>query len=107
MTVDRVMISWTPPQPVIQESAHPYIDEASMGGQVRIPGAESLRIEFDRQCSTERRHDPLTISDATGRIVAIRSGRDWTDWGAELRVQGDELRWKFSSDGSVNGWGWR
>lgn len=20
---------------------------------------------------------------------------------------GDELRWKFSSDGSVNGWGWR
>ena len=103
----NVDTSRAPPQPVIQESAHPYIDEASMGGQVRIPGAESLRIEFDRQCSTERRHDPLTISDATGRIVAIRSGRDWTDWGAELRVQGDELRWKFSSDGSVNGWGWR
>ena len=20
---------------------------------------------------------------------------------------GDELRWKFTSDGSVNGWGWR
>ena len=90
MTVDRVMISWTPPQPVIQESAQP--DEASMGGQVRIPGVESLRIEFDRQCSTERRHDPLTISDATGRIVAIRSGQDWTDWGAELRVKGDKLR---------------
>ena len=31
-------------------------------------GAESLRIEFDRQCSTERRHDPLTIMDGTGRI---------------------------------------
>ena len=77
----NVDTSRAPPQPVIQESAHPYIDEASMGGQVRIPGAESLRIEFDRQCSTERRHDPLTISDATGRIVAIRSGRDWTDWG--------------------------
>ena len=61
---------------------------------MQIPGAESLRIEFDRQCSTERRHDPLTISDATGRIGAIRSGRDWTDWE-------DELRWKFISDGSV------
>ena len=22
-------------------------------------------------------------------------------------ILGDELRWKFSSDGSVNGWGWR
>jgi len=22
-------------------------------------------------------------------------------------VAGDELRWKFTSDGSVNGWGWR
>lgn len=20
---------------------------------------------------------------------------------------GDELRWRFTSDGSVNGWGWR
>ena len=20
---------------------------------------------------------------------------------------GDELKWKFNSDGSVNGWGWR
>ena len=37
------------------------------------------------QCSTERRHDPLTIMDGMGRIVSIRSGRDWSDWSAELR----------------------
>ena len=49
------------PQPVIQESAHPYTHDAMQTGNVRIPGAESLRIEFDRSCSTERRHDPLTI----------------------------------------------
>jgi E3 ubiquitin-protein ligase HERC2 len=24
-----------------------------------------------------------------------------------LRICGEELRWKFTSDGSVNGWGWR
>ena len=76
-------------------------------GNVRIPGAEALRIEFDRQCSTERRHDPLTIMDGTGRIVSIRSGREWSDWAPELRVNGDELKWKFNSDGSVNGWGWK
>lgn len=42
-----------------------------------------------------------------GRIVSIRSGREWSDWSPELRVTGDELKWKFNSDGSVNGWGWR
>ena len=95
------------PQPVIQESAHPYTHDAMQTGNVRIPGAESLRIEFDRSCSTERRHDPLTIMDGSGRIVSIRSGREWQDWCTELRVAGDELKWKFNSDGSVNGWGWR
>ena len=99
--------SRAPPQPVVQESIHPYTDDITLSGTVRIPGAEALRVEFDRQCSTERRHDPLTIMDSTGRIVAIRSGREWTDWSPELRIQGDELKWKFSSDGSVNGWGWR
>lgn len=37
-------------------------------------GAVYLRVEFDRQCSTERRHDPLTILDGSGKIVAIKSG---------------------------------
>jgi len=37
-------------------------------------GAEGLRVEFDRQCSTERRHDPLTLMDSNGRIVSVRSG---------------------------------
>ena len=99
--------SRAPPQPIVQESSHPYTDDVTLTGHVRIPGAEALRIEFDRQCSTERRHDPLTIMDSTSRIVAIRSGREWTDWSPELRVQGEEIKWKFSSDGSVNGWGWR
>jgi len=40
------------PQPVTQESSHPYTDDAMQTGHVRITGAESLRIEFDRQCST-------------------------------------------------------
>ncbi|XP_064637694.1 E3 ubiquitin-protein ligase HERC2-like isoform X2 [Lineus longissimus] len=93
--------------PSVQESPHPYTDDTSLSGHVRIPGAEGLRVEFDHQCSTERRHDPLTIMDASGRTVSIRSGREWSDWSQELRLTGDELKWKFTSDGSVNGWGWR
>ncbi|XP_011141461.1 E3 ubiquitin-protein ligase HERC2 [Harpegnathos saltator] len=95
------------PQSVVQETPHPYIDDTTMTGNVKIPGAEALRVEFDRQCSTEKRHDPLTIMDGSGRVVAVRSGREWTEWSSDIRIQGDELRWRFSSDGSVNGWGWR
>jgi hypothetical protein len=45
--------------------------------------------------------------DSAGRAISVRSGREWSDWSAELRISGDELMWKFYSDGSVNGWGWR
>lgn len=97
----------TTPHPVVQESSHPYIDDITLRGQVKLPGADALRVEFDRRCSTERRHDPLQITDSTGRVVATRSGREWSDWSSELRIPGDELRWTFTSDSSVNGWGWR
>lgn len=95
------------PQPVIQESSHPYINGVSLKGHVKIPGAEALHVEFDKQCSTELRHDPLVIMDGSGKTVTVRSGREWTDWSSELHIKGDELRWKFTTDGSVNGWGWR
>ncbi|KAK9747381.1 Regulator of chromosome condensation (RCC1) repeat [Popillia japonica] len=99
-------LSYTP-RPIVQESSHPYIDDVTLRGHVRIPGADALRIEFDRRCSTERRHDPLTITDGSGKVLATRSGREWADWSADLRIPGDELLWSFTSDSSVNGWGWR
>ncbi|XP_039436955.1 probable E3 ubiquitin-protein ligase HERC2 isoform X1 [Culex pipiens pallens] len=95
------------PKPVVQETSHPYIDDITLVGHVKIPGAEALRIEFDSQCSTERRNDPLIIIDGAGRVVATRSGREWAQWAPEIRIAGDEMRWKFTSDNSVNGWGWR
>ncbi|XP_072386929.1 E3 ubiquitin-protein ligase HERC2 [Diabrotica undecimpunctata] len=97
----------TTPHPVVQESSHPYIDDVTIKGHVRLPGTDALRVEFDRRCSTERRHDPLQIMDGTGRVVATMSGREWSDWSSELRIPGDELRWTFTTDSSVNGWGWR
>jgi E3 ubiquitin-protein ligase HERC2 len=45
--------------------------------------------------------------DGTGRVVATRSGREYAAWAPEIRIQGDEMRWKFTSDNTVNGWGWR
>lgn len=40
-------------------------------------------------------------------LLLFRSGREWNDWSSELRVPGEEIKWKFNSDGSVNGWGWK
>lgn len=76
-------------------------------GHVRIPGAEALRLEFDSQCSTEKRNDPLIIMDGSGRVIATRSGREYTQWAPEIKIPGEEMRWKFTSDSSVNGWGWK
>uniref|UniRef100_A0A0A9VNP3 HECT-type E3 ubiquitin transferase n=2 Tax=Lygus hesperus TaxID=30085 RepID=A0A0A9VNP3_LYGHE len=95
------------PMPIVQESSHPYIDDVSLSGNVKIPGAEELRVVFDPKCSTEKRHDPLCITDASGKTIAIRSGREVSEWSTPVVVPGDELKWKFTSDSSLNGWGWR
>lgn len=95
------------PQPIIQESSHPYPDDVSLNSTCRIPGAEALFVNFDTRCSTERRHDMLVIKDGSGAVITVRSGRDTGDWSQDIRVVGDELSWTFKSDGSVNGWGFR
>ncbi|XP_075155337.1 E3 ubiquitin-protein ligase HERC2 [Haematobia irritans] len=95
------------PKPIMQESSHPYVDNVTTTGHVKIPGAEALRLEFDSNCSTEKRNDPLVIMDGSGRVIAMRSGREFAQWASEIRIQGDEMKWKFTSDSSVNGWGWR
>lgn len=95
------------PRPIVQETSHPYIDNITLVGHVRMPKAEALRLEFDQQCSTEKRNDPLIIMDGSGRVIATRSGRDYSQWAPEIRIPGDEMRWKFTSDSSVNGWGFK
>lgn len=95
------------PKPVVQETCHPYIDDITLVGQVKVPGAESLRVTFDCHCSTEKRNDPLIIMDGNYRVIATRSGREYSHWATEIRIPGDEMNWKFISDSSVNGWGWR
>lgn len=95
------------PQPMIQESPHPYPDNTTTTNTIHMPGAEALIVSFDPRCSTERRHDVLVIKDGSGAVIAVKSGRDTADWAQDIRVVGDELSWTFKSDGSVNGWGFR
>ena len=94
-------------KPVTQESTHPYQGIGKISGRIRIPGADSLRIEFDKNCSTEYSHDILSIMFGNGRTLAVRSGSDPADWKNTLRVTGDEVRWKFTAQSKGNLWGWR
>ncbi|KAG1662456.1 E3 ubiquitin-protein ligase HERC2 [Nymphon striatum] len=92
---------------VVSESAHPYSEETVGSGVVRIPGAEALKIEFDRRCETEWKYDIITFCKPTNEVFATRSGREWSDWSSGIQVSGDEFRWKFRYDNSRSGWGWK
>lgn len=105
--VSRETLMMNSAHPVIQESSHPYPDNTKLSNTVDFPGSEALIVTFDVRCSTERRHDVLTIKDGGGAVIAVRSGRDSIDWAHDVRVVGDTLHWVFESDGSVNGWGFR
>lgn len=61
------------------------------GAPLSLPGAEGLRVEFDRQCSTERRHDPLTVMDGVNRIVSVRSGVRGAKEGSSAGLRRTEL----------------
>ena len=95
-------------QPVIQESPHPYAHNSTLSGRVHIPGAESLKIEFDPRCATQGRSDVLTIYDSTGIVISQSSGHDQSEWPPDICVVGDELKWKFKSEfRAVHSWGFR
>lgn len=95
--------------PVTIESSHPYTEESRICDYVKVPGASCLRVEFDRQCSTERWRDVLTLHDCNGREVANLTGREKSDWSNEIQINGNEMRYKFTvgSAGGAKGWGWK
>ena len=93
--------------PVIQDSPHPYQGIRKISGRIRIPGADSLRIEFDKNCLTEYSFDILSIMCGNGRTLAMRSGSDPSYWTNTVKVAGDEIRWKFTARSKGNLWGWR
>uniref|UniRef100_A0A2H8TU70 HECT-type E3 ubiquitin transferase n=1 Tax=Melanaphis sacchari TaxID=742174 RepID=A0A2H8TU70_9HEMI len=95
-----------PSKHAVQESSHPYQDDSCLSGYVAIPGAIALYIDFNQNCSTEKLKDTLTLMDGAENVISVRSGKD-TEWTTPLFIQRNELHWKFISDKSSNGWGWR
>ncbi len=64
-------------------------------------------VEFDKNCNTEYGHDILTLFDRNGQTLAVRSGSNQSNWKNNLRVNGDEVKWTFSTLSKNKLWGWR
>ena len=42
-----------------------------------------------------------------GRIIAKRSGRDKAEWCKDIHINTCEITWRFQSDTSMAGWGFK
>jgi len=91
------------------ESSHPYENNLDVDQTITVPGARSLRIEFDPQCHTEGGCDILRFYENSGRNGELRalSGEGTSNWGTPLEVEGDTCYMYFHSDGSVVYWGYK
>jgi hypothetical protein len=76
----------------------------STSGSVIISGAVALRIEFHASSWLESCCDRLKILTGTGSLVTTKTGSGWAT--GCLEVPGQEVRWQFTTDSSVTGWGW-
>ncbi len=85
------------------QSEHPYKENSDLTIPVQVPGAKFIRIVFDR-VDLEQGYDRLWLEDSkTGERITEVSGR--ADNLVSDYVEGDTARLRFTSDFSVNTWG--
>nr|XP_047123873.1 E3 ubiquitin-protein ligase HERC2 isoform X1 [Hydra vulgaris]XP_047123877.1 E3 ubiquitin-protein ligase HERC2 isoform X2 [Hydra vulgaris] len=96
-------------KPIIQESPHPYngAPGALLLGSVKYPGVAYLEVEFDPQCQIEAKHDVLIITDKNGKLLVEKTGDSVEMWSSKLKVAGDEINWKFTTNSPGGLWGFR
>lgn len=83
-------------------SPHPYKEKSSMEFEVRVPGAKQVALYFEK-FDTEREYDKVELFDATGKKVATMSGKN--DDSFATPVDGEYVKIKFTTDDSVNRYG--
>lgn len=83
-------------------SPHPYTEKAALEWEVRVPGAKQIALYFEK-FDTEREYDKVELFDAAGKKVATISGR--SDETFTTPIDGEYVKVKFTSDDSVNRYG--
>ena len=84
------------------ESAHPYVSNTTLTFDISHPGAKYVRVHFSK-VGTESGYDLIRIKDGAGAVVEELSGEQ-ADYTTDY-VEGDKASITFTSDGSVDGWG--
>ena len=81
---------------------HPYINKASLSFSIKIPGAKRVSAHF-LKFETENNFDRVTFTSGSGEVVGVWSGMHTNDFSPF--ADGDTLNLKFTSDESVNAYG--
>jgi hypothetical protein len=87
------------------ESSHPYDHNQSLSRTVRLPGAKYMRAIVEKY-DLESGYDFLKIRSP----VDVEEREDISGIGEKYTsdfISGDEMRFEFTSDYSINGWGFK
>jgi len=95
--------AWKALIPKVVSSAHPYASSSTQTFAIEHPGAKFMRIKFAR-FETERSYDFLKIKSKAGDEVDTLSG-NLPAGTVSPEVEGDKIVLEFTSDSSVNGYG--
>ncbi len=94
--------AWTNQVAQAISSDHPYTNNFSTNFTVNVPGAKRLAIHFSK-FETESGYDKLQFVNTKGETVGTMSGRNTGRFGPI--VEGETITLKFTTDSSVNGYG--
>lgn len=93
---------WTGSMPYELSTPHPYTSNMNETYTITVPGAKRLAVHFSK-FSTETGYDKVQFFDKTGKSVGIMSGANDNSYSPV--VEGDTVVMVFTSDQSVNGYG--
>ena len=86
------------------ESRHPYANNINYSKTFKLTGAKFIRV-LVKEFETEENYDYLKIKDKTGIVIQKVQGKG-NNFVSDF-VRGDEVTLEFTSDHSVNLWGFQ
>ena len=92
-----------PQEAFLLSSAHPYSDNLSQSYTLRVPGAKKFALYF-RNFDTEYAYDRLELVDRSGNLLETWTGMRSGEF--SFPIVGDSVTLRFTTDGSVTGYGW-
>jgi subtilisin family serine protease len=95
-------VNWQTDTSTTVSTPHPYTSKSRIETSVSHPGAKQISIYFEK-FDTERDYDKVEIYDSTGKLVQTLSGK--ADDTFSNIIEGDTAKIVFTSDDSVNRYG--